>query len=75
MVTPFVLLRLTGHTWVFSNLGEFGVIWMSKVMLGVMLLAWRREKYVRKPDWLTIVILLAVFADSWVSRDFPWWGT
>jgi hypothetical protein len=75
VVTPFEWLVPKRQTWVFSNLGEFGVLWISKVMLVAMLLAWRREKYVRKPDWLTIVILLAVFADSWASRDFPWWGT
>ena len=63
------------QTWLFSNLPEYASLWFVKVMLVAMLLAWRREKYVRKPDWLTIVILLAVFADSWASRDFPWWGT
>jgi hypothetical protein len=63
------------QTWLFSNLPEYTSLWFVKVMVVAMLLAWRREHKTRTFDWLTILILLLVLADSWASRDFSWWGT
>ncbi len=63
------------QTWLLSNLPEYTMLWLIKVLLIAGLIAWRREHKKRTMDWLTIVILLLVLIDSWCSRDFPWWGS
>jgi hypothetical protein len=75
VITPFELLVPKRQTWVLSNLGEFGVLWISKVMLVAILLAWRREKTKTLWNWCTYVMLCLLFLDTWLTRDFPWWGT
>ncbi|MBC8309758.1 MAG: hypothetical protein H8E83_04485 [Planctomycetes bacterium] len=75
VITPFEWLVPKRQTWVFSNLGEFGVLWISKVSLVAVLIAWRRERTNTLWNWSTYVILLLLFVDAWLTRDFPWWGT
>ena len=75
VITPFEWLVPKRQTWVFSNLGEFGVLWISKVALIAVLIAWRRERANTLWNWSTYVILLLLFVDAWLTRDFPWWGS
>ena len=75
VITPFEWLVPKRQTWVFSNLSEFGILWISKVLLIAALLAWRREHRKTIFDWLTMTILALLFVDAWLTRDFPWWGT
>ncbi|MBL6998155.1 MAG: hypothetical protein ISR75_06945 [Phycisphaerales bacterium] len=75
VITPFEWLVPKRQTWVFSNLGEFGVLWISKVMLVAILLASRREKSKSIWNWATLVVLGLLLLDAWITRDFPWWGT
>jgi len=75
VITPFEWLVPKRQTWVFSNLGEFGVLWISKVILVAGLLAWQRERRSTIWNWFTYALLLLLFLDAWLTRDFPWWGT
>ena len=75
VITPFEWLVPKRQTWVFSNLSEFGVLWISKVALVAVLIAWRRERTNTLWNWSTYEILLLLFVDAWLTRDFPWWGT
>ena len=75
VITPFEWLVPKRQTWVFSNLSEFGILWITKVMLIAAFLAWRREKRKSMLDWLTLTVLILLFIDSLATRDFPWWGT
>ncbi len=75
VITPFEWLVPKRQTWVFSNLGEYGTLWATKVILVAVLLAWRREKRSRFFEFPTLLILVALFLDAWLTRDFPWWGT
>ena len=75
VITPFEWLVPKRQTWVFSNLSEFGVLWLTKVVLVAMVFAWRREQRKSRYDWLTIPIMIGLFVDAWVTRDFPWWGS
>ena len=75
VITPFEWLVPKRQTWVFSNLGEFGVLWISKVMLVALMLAWHREKSKSIWNWATFVVLGLLLLDAWITRDFPWWGT
>ena len=73
--TTFEWLVPKRQTWLFSNLPEYSMLWISKVMFVAALFAWRREHRKTMLDWLTILMLFMVFVDSWISREFPWWGT
>ena len=75
VVTPFEWLVPKRQTWVFSNIPEYSMLWISKVMLVAVLIAWRREHRNRRLDWMTGLILASVLVDSWFARAFPWWGT
>jgi len=75
VITPFEWLVPKRQTWVFSNLGEFGVLWLIKVSLVAGVLAMRRNHRKSHIDWVTICILFLLFVDAWLTRDFPWWGT
>jgi len=75
VITPFGWLVPTRQTWVMSNLSEFGVLWVTKVMIVAAMIAWRREHCTRRLDLVTGLILVLVLIDSWTGRKFPWWGT
>ena len=66
---------LERQTWVFSNLGEFGILWIIKVMLVAIAIAWLRERYQKIWNVPTMLILVIIFIDDFITRDFPWWGT
>ena len=75
VITPFGWLVPTRQTWVMSNLSEFGVLWVTKVMIVAMVIAWRREQRTSMYDWFIILIMIGLFVDAWITRDFPWWGS
>ena len=75
VVTPFEWLVPKRQTWVFSNLGEFGVLWISKVMLVAICIAWQKERRGTLWNWFTYVAVGLLFVDAWLTRDFSWWGT
>ncbi len=75
VITPFEWLVPKRQTWVFSNLSEFGMLWIIKVMLIAGIIAWLRERYQRFWNVPTIVIIILLAIDDCMTIDFPWWGT
>lgn len=75
VITPFEWLVPKRQTGVLSNLGEFGILWIIKVMLVAMLVAWLRERYHKLSNTPTILIMVFIFVDDFITRDFPWWGS
>ena len=75
VVTPFEWLVPKRQTWVFSDLGEFGVLWISKVMFVAICIAWQKERRGSLWNWFTYATIGVLFVDAWLTRDFPWWGT
>ena len=75
VITPFEWLVPQRQTWVFSNLSEFGTLWIVKVMLVSIVIAWLRERYHKLWNIPTIIILVIIFVDDFITRDFPWWGS
>ncbi len=73
--TLFEWLVPKRQTWVFSNLPEFAMLWISKVMFVACVYAWRRERNPNLYDWFKVLLIIALFIDAWFGRTFPWWGS